>query len=177
VEVVCDSCNFTTSPGTQHGNLVKDIKKNCGDTDQPRGAYSGSQSTRHARSTLVVWGGEFGRTPMTKAENDGRDHHPNAFTMWLPAAALNAASRWGKRQLGFNVVKDKFTPLSAATIRCICSDSITKLTYRFQWRDFRLTDVHGEVMKELLAVGTKRWRNTSCRSESSASSLDPGAFS
>ena len=92
----------------QHGNLVKDITANCKDTDQACAALIKDLKQRGLLdSTLVVWGGEFGRTPMVQGGDDGRDHHPNAFTMWM--------------------------------------------TYRFQGRDFRLTDVHGNVVKELLA--------------------------
>jgi len=138
----------------QHGNLVKDIKKNCQDTDQACAALVQDLKQRGILdSTLVVWGGEFGRTPMSQGGDDGRDHHPNAFTMWLAGGGIKRGITLGESdELGFNVVKDKVHVHDLqATILHLLGFDHTKLTYRFQGRDFRLTDVHGEVVKELLA--------------------------
>ena len=138
----------------QHGNLVKDIKKNCQDTDQACAALVQDLKQRGMLdSTLVVWGGEFGRTPMSQGGNDGRDHHPNAFTMWLAGGGIKRGITLGESdELGFNAVKDKVHVHDLqATILHLLGFDHTKLTYRFQGRDFRLTDVHGEVVNELLA--------------------------
>jgi uncharacterized protein (DUF1501 family) len=138
----------------QHGNLVKDISKNCRDTDQACAALIQDLKQRGMlKDTLVVWGGEFGRTPMVQGGNDGRDHHPNAFSMWLAGGGVKAGMVLGESdELGFNVVKDKVHvhDLNATLLHLLGFDH-TKLTYRFQGRDFRLTDVHGEIVKPLLA--------------------------
>jgi hypothetical protein len=138
----------------QHGNLVKDIRKNCQDTDQACAALVQDLKQRGMLdSTLVVWGGEFGRTPMSQGGTDGRDHHPNAFTMWLAGGGIKRGISFGESdELGFNVVRGKVHVHDLqATILHLLGFDHTKLTYRFQGRDFRLTDVHGEVVKELLA--------------------------
>ena len=138
----------------QHGNLTKDITKNCLDTDQACAALVQDLKQRGMLdSTLVIWGGEFGRTPMSQGGNDGRDHHPNAFTMWLAGGGIKRGITLGESDdLGFNAVKDKVHVHDLqATILNLLGFDHTKLTYRFQGRDFRLTDVHGEVVKELLA--------------------------
>src|SRR2546429_1771980 len=138
----------------QHGNLVRDIKKNCQDTDQACAALIQDLKQRGMLdSTLVIWGGEFGRTPMNQGGDDGRDHHPNAFTMWLAGGGIKAGITLGESDdFGFNVVKDKVHVHDLqATILHLLGFDHTKLTYRFQGRDFRLTDVHGEVVKDLLA--------------------------
>jgi hypothetical protein len=138
----------------QHGNLVKDIKINCKDTDQACAALITDLKQRGLlEDTLVVWGGEFGRTPMVQGGSDGRDHHPNAFTMWLAGGGIKGGMTLGESdELGFNVVKNKVHvhDLNATILHLLGFDHL-KLTYRFQGRDYRLTDVHGEVVRELLA--------------------------
>jgi uncharacterized protein DUF1501 len=139
----------------QHGNLVKDITKNCKDTDQASAALVKDLKQRGMlKDTLVVWGGEFGRTPMVQGgTNDGRDHHPNAFTMWLAGGGVKAGVTIGATdELGFNAVEDRVHvhDLHATILRLLGFDH-EKLTYRFQGRDFRLTDVHGLVVDKLLA--------------------------
>jgi uncharacterized protein (DUF1501 family) len=138
----------------QHGNLTKDIKINCQDTDQACAALVMDLKQRGLlENTLVVWGGEFGRTPMVQGGNDGRDHHPNAFTMWMAGGGVKAGVTLGESdELGFNVVKDKVHvhDLHATMLHLLGFDH-TRLTYRFQGRDFRLTDVSGNVVKQLLA--------------------------
>ncbi|MEX2261032.1 MAG: DUF1501 domain-containing protein [Bryobacteraceae bacterium] len=139
----------------QHGNLVKDIRQNCLDTDQACAALVQDLKQRGMLDdTLVVWGGEFGRTPMVQGGgDDGRDHHPNAFTMWLAGGGMKPGITFGETdELGFNVVKDKVHVHDLqATILHLLGFDHTKLTYRFQGRDFRLTDVHGNVVKQILA--------------------------
>jgi hypothetical protein len=137
----------------QHGNLVRDITKNCRDTDQACAALIRDLKQRGMLdSTLVVWGGEFGRTPMVQG-SDGRDHHPNAFTMWLAGGGVKAGLTLGETDdLGFNVVRDRVHVHDLhATILHLLGFDHTRLTYRSQGRDFRLTDVHGSVVKQLLA--------------------------
>jgi Protein of unknown function (DUF1501) len=138
----------------QHGNLVKDISQNCKDTDQASTALIRDLKQRGLlENTLVIWGGEFGRTPMVQGGDDGRDHHPNAFSMWLAGGGIKPGITLGESdELGFNAVKDRVHvhDLHATLLHLLGFDH-TKLTYRFQGRDFRLTDVHGELVKALLA--------------------------
>ncbi|MBV6433530.1 MAG: hypothetical protein IANPNBLG_03708 [Bryobacteraceae bacterium] len=138
----------------QHGNLTRDIAINCKDTDQACAALIQDLKQRGMlKDTLVVWGGEFGRTPMVQGGNDGRDHHPNAFTMWLAGGGVKPGLVMGESdELGFNVIKDKVHvhDLHATMLHMLGFDH-TKLTFRFQGRDFRLTDVQGNVIQKLLA--------------------------
>jgi uncharacterized protein (DUF1501 family) len=107
--------------------------------------------------TLLIWGGEFGRTPMNEARNGskllGRDHHPRAFTMWMAGAGVKKGITIGRTDdLGYNVVEDAIDVHDLhATILHLMGIDHEKLTYRFQGRDFRLTDVSGEVVQKLLA--------------------------
>jgi hypothetical protein len=138
----------------QHGNLKKDIQANCKDTDQACAALVKDLKQRGMLDdTLVIWGGEFGRTPMVQGGDDGRDHHPNAFTMWLAGGGTKPGVTIGESdELGFNVTKDKVHVHDLhATILHLLGFDHTKLTYRFQGRDFRLTDVHGNVVRQILA--------------------------
>lgn len=138
----------------QHGDLVNGLKKNCRDTDQAAAALIQDLKQRGLlEETLVIWGGEFGRTPMVQGGNDGRDHHPNAFTMWMAGGGIKGGVTYGESdEFGFNVVKERVHvhDLHATLLHLLGFDH-TQLTYRFQGRDFRLTDVHGEVVKPLLA--------------------------
>jgi uncharacterized protein (DUF1501 family) len=138
----------------QHGNLVADLKKNCKDTDRACAALVRDLKQRGLLdSTLVIWGGEFGRTPMVQGGSDGRDHHPNAFTMWLAGGGVKPGITFGETdELGFNAATDKVHVHDLhATILHLLGFDHTKLTYRFQGRDFRLTDVFGNVVHGLLA--------------------------
>jgi len=138
----------------QHGNLVADLKKNCRDTDKASAALVKDLKQRGLLDdTLVVWGGEFGRTPMVQGADDGRDHHPNCFTMWLSGGGIKPGLTLGESdEFGFNATADKVHvhDLHATMLHLLGFDH-TKLTYRFQGREFRLTDVYGEVMTKLLA--------------------------
>jgi hypothetical protein len=139
----------------QHGALVKDIKQNCKDTDQASAALIKDLKQRGLLDdTLVIWGGEFGRTPMVQGGgDDGRDHHPNAFTMWLAGGGIKPGITLGESdEFGFNVVKDKVHVHDLhATILHLLGFDHTRLIHRFQGRDFRLTDVHGQIVTPLLA--------------------------
>ncbi len=138
----------------QHSNLVKDLQKNCLNTDRASAALVKDLKQRGLlENTLVVWGGEFGRTPMVQGGSDGRDHHPNAFTMWMAGGGIKAGARIGETdELGFNVAKDKVHvhDLHATMLQLLGYDH-TRLTYKFQGRPFRLTDVHGTVVDALVA--------------------------
>ena len=138
----------------QHGNLVGDLKKNCKNTDQASAALVKDLKQRGLlEDTLVIWGGEFGRTPMVQGGNDGRDHHPNCFTTWLAGGGVKPGLTLGESdEFGFNATRDKVHvhDLHATLLHLLGFDH-TKLTYRFQGRDFRLTDVHGELVKGILA--------------------------
>ncbi len=108
--------------------------------------------------TLVIWGGEFGRTPMVETNpalgrSLGRDHHPQAYTMWLAGGGVKRGYRHGATdELGFHVAEDPVHVHDLqATILYLLGFDHEKLTFRHAGRDFRLTDVHGRVVKELLA--------------------------
>jgi uncharacterized protein (DUF1501 family) len=101
--------------------------------------------------TLILWGGEFGRTPM--AQGDGRDHHIKGFSMWLAGGGVKGGLTYGATDdLGYNAVEN-IVPVHDlhATLLHLFGIDHTKLTYRFQGRDFRLTDVAGRVVKDVLA--------------------------
>jgi len=138
----------------QHGNLKADLQKNCRDTDQACAALVKDLKQRGLlEDTLVIWGGEFGRTPMVQGGDDGRDHHPNCFTIWMAGGGVKPGlTLGGSDDFGFNATTDAVHvhDLNATILRLLGFDH-TKLTYRFQGRDFRLTDVHGNVVQKLLA--------------------------
>ncbi len=138
----------------QHGNLAADLKKNCGHTDRPTAALIRDLKERGMLDdTLVVWGGEFGRTPMVQGGDDGRDHHPNCFSMMLAGGGTKRGCSVGESdEFGFNATRDKVHvhDLNATILHLLGFDH-TRLTYRFQGRDFRLTDVHGEVVEKMVA--------------------------
>ena len=139
----------------QHGNLKNDLKKNCLATDKPSAALVKDLKQRGLlKDTLVIWGGEFGRTPMVQGGgDDGRDHHPNAFSMWMAGGGIKPGITLGKTDdLGFNAVEDRVHvhDLHATLLHLLGFDH-TKLTFKFQGRPFRLTDVRGNVVTKLLA--------------------------
>ena len=143
---------------SSHDDIINRLPKLCQETDQASAALVKDLKQRGLLdSTLVIWGGEFGRTPMNEARAQskflGRDHHPRAFTMWLAGGGIKPGVTLGKTdELGYNVVED---PLDIhdlhATVLHLMGIDHTKLTYKFQGRDFRLTDISGEVAKKLLA--------------------------
>jgi hypothetical protein len=142
-----------------HSNLDAELGFNCGMADQPVAALIKDLKRRGLLdSTLVVWMSEFGRTPLGEnrpgfAKVTGRDHHPFAFTLWMAGGGVKGGTIHGKTdELGWNVAED---PVHAndlhATILHLFGFDHLKLTYRFQGRDFRLTDVAGKVVTKLLA--------------------------
>ena len=138
----------------QHGNLTADLKKNCKNTDRASAALVKDLKRRGLLDdTLVIWGGEFGRTPMIQAGPDGRDHHPNAFTIWMAGGGIKPGISLGASdELGFQAVEDRVhvNDLHATILHLLGFDH-TRLTHRFQGREFRLTDVAGRVVDKLLA--------------------------
>ena len=138
----------------QHGNLTKDIQKNCQDTDQGTAALVMDLKRRGLlEDTLVIWGGEFGRTPMVQGGNDGRDHHNRCFSMWLAGGGVKPGHIHGLTDdLGFNIALDPVHVHDLnATLLHLLGFNHERLTYRYQGRDFRLTDVHGKVVQQILA--------------------------
>jgi hypothetical protein len=139
-------------------DVIERLPHMCRQTDQPAAALVKDLKQRGLLdTTLVVWGGEFGRTPMNEARNGskflGRDHHPRAFTMWLAGGGIKPGLTYGETdELGYNITKDpvEVHDLHATMLHLLGIDH-EKLTYRFQGRDFRLTDVHGKVVTGLLA--------------------------
>jgi uncharacterized protein (DUF1501 family) len=141
-----------------HSEVHNGVKNQAKLTDQGCAALIKDLKERGLlEDTIVLWGGEFGRTPMVESNPDagrklGRDHHPQAFTMWMAGGGFKAGFTLGETdEFGFNVVKDKVHvhDLHATLLHLLGFDH-TKLTYRFQGRDFRLTDVEGELVKDLL---------------------------
>jgi hypothetical protein len=143
------------SHGGPGENLNADFEKVCRDVDQASAALVLDLKQRGLLDdTLVIWGGEFGRTPMGEVRNTiGRDHHIDAYTMWLAGGGVKAGFMHGKTdELGFGVVEGKVHVHDLqATILHLLGFDHERLTYRFQGRDFRLTDVHGRLVPEILA--------------------------
>jgi uncharacterized protein (DUF1501 family) len=138
----------------QHGNLVADLKQNCLDTDKASTALLKDLKQRGLLDdTLVIWGGEFGRTPMVQGGDDGRDHHPNAFTMWLAGGGIKGGVTLGESdELGFNAVKDRVHVRDLhATLLHLLGLNHEKLSVKVQGLDMRLTGVEpARVVKEVL---------------------------
>ncbi len=141
------------SHGGPGENLQGDFEKVCREVDQGQAALVQDLKARGLlKDTLVVWGGEFGRTPMGEnRDTTGRNHHIDAFTMWFAGGGAKPGQILGETdELGFNAVADKAHVHDIhATILHLLGIDHTKLTFRFQGRDFRLTDVHGNVIKKL----------------------------
>jgi membrane-anchored protein YejM (alkaline phosphatase superfamily) len=136
-------------------NLQGDFEKVCREVDQGQAALVKDLKARGLlKDTLVVWGGEFGRTPMGEnRDTTGRNHHIDAFTMWFAGGGVKSGAIIGQTdELGFNGVEDKAHVHDIhATILHLLGLDHKKLTFRFQGRDFRLTDVHGELITKLIA--------------------------
>jgi hypothetical protein len=136
-----------------HGNLKKNHETNARATDQPiAGLLQDLKARGLLDSTLVVWGGEFGRTPFAQG-SDGRDHNPFGFTMWLAGGGVKGGMTYGATdEYGYKAIENKLQmhDLHATMLHLLGMDH-TKLTFRYSGRDFRLTDVHGHVIKEILA--------------------------
>jgi hypothetical protein len=138
----------------QHGNLTAGVKQNALDTDQASAALIMDLKERGLlNDTIVIWGGEFGRTPMVQGGNDGRDHHNRCFSLWLAGGGIKAGYTHGQTdELGFNAAVDPVHvhDLHATLLHLLGFDH-TRLTFRFQGRDYRLTDVHGKLVEQILA--------------------------
>jgi uncharacterized protein (DUF1501 family) len=142
----------------QHGSLPKQIRRQCTDVDRASFALVTDLKQRGLLDdTLVVWGGEFGRTIYSQGAltetNYGRDHHPRCFTIFMAGAGVKKGQTYGETDdYCYNIVKDPVHvhDLNATVLHLLGVDH-TKLTYGYQGRDFRLTDVHGEVVRRLLA--------------------------
>jgi hypothetical protein len=141
----------------QHSDLPDHMGKQCKDTDQPSAALVSDLKQRGLLDdTLIVWGGEFGRTVYCQGElteaNYGRDHHPRCFSIWLAGGGIRGGQTYGETdEFSYNII-DKPTEVYDlnATILHLLGVDHTRLTYKFQGRDFRLTDVHGKVMHDWL---------------------------
>ncbi|WP_254507066.1 DUF1501 domain-containing protein [Anatilimnocola floriformis] len=142
----------------QHSSLPGQIKGQCKDVDRPSAALVKDLKDRGLLDdTLVIWGGEFGRTVYSQgtltATNYGRDHHGRCYSMWLAGGGIKGGISYGETDdYCYNIVKDgvHVHDLNATVLHCLGLDH-TRLTYRFQGRDFRLTDVEGTVVKGLLS--------------------------
>ncbi len=137
----------------QHDALKKDVARNSLEIDRPiAGLLKDLKARGLLEDTLVLWGGEFGRTPTSEGD-DGRDHNPHGYTMWMAGAGVKNGMVYGKTDdYGYYSVEDKVHVHDLhATILHILGLDHTRLTYRYAGRDFRLTDVHGEVVREILA--------------------------
>jgi hypothetical protein len=137
----------------QHGSLRTELRNNCNATDVPvAGLIADLKARGLLEDTLVVWGGEFGRTP-TAENKDGREHHPFGFTMWLAGGGVKRGLVHGATdEFGWNAVQDKVHVHDLhATILHLMGIDHTRLTYRYAGRDYRLTDVFGEVVQPILA--------------------------
>jgi hypothetical protein len=142
----------------QHLTLPKQIAGQCRDTDQPTAALIADLKQRGLLDdTLVIWGGEFGRTVYCQgtltAEDYGRDHHPRCFTVWLAGAGVKPGMSFGQTDdFSYNVAENGVHVHDFhATILHLLGIDHTRLTFKFQGRDYRLTDVHGKVVKDVLA--------------------------
>jgi hypothetical protein len=143
----------------QHGSVTTELYTQCKDTDQPSAALvKDLKRLGLLDDTIVIWGGEFGRTPFLQGDFKerpkwGRDHHPYAFTLWMAGGGIKPGLSYGETDdLAMNVIKD---PVHVhdfqATLLHQLGINHEQLTYKFQGRNFRLTDVHGKVVKDILA--------------------------
>ena len=142
----------------QHGDMPRDLPLQCGDVDQASAALIQDLKQRGMLDeTLVIWGGEFGRTVYAQGglnmERYGRDHHPRCFSMWLAGGGIKPGLTFGETDdFSFDIVRDPVSvfDLHATMLHCLGIDH-ERLTFKFQGRHYRLTDVHGRVIREMLA--------------------------
>ncbi len=151
VELLCQ--NLGHDRWDQHGNLKRGHEDNAKAVDKPiAGLLADLKRTGLLKDTLVIWGGEFGRTPVAQG-GDGRDHNPYGFTMWMAGGGTKGGTVVGATDdFGYHAVQDKVQihDLHATALHLLGFDH-KKLTYRFGGRDMRLTDVHGELVEKALA--------------------------
>lgn len=137
----------------QHGDLLREHAKNAQEVDQPIAALITDMRRRGLLDdTIIWWGGEFGRTPVSEGDRNGRDHNPHAMTQWFCGGGFKAGFKYGESdEYGYYAVRDKvhFHDVHATLLHLMGFDH-TRLTYRYAGRDFRLTDVHGEVVHDLM---------------------------
>jgi hypothetical protein len=141
-----------------HSNLPAEITRQCNQTDRASAALIQDLKQRGMLDeTLVIWGGEFGRTPMNQGDNAGgnygRDHHMKCFSIWMAGGGVKGGVCLGETdEFGYNIVKDPvhINDFQATVLHCLGVDHL-KLTYKFQGRDYRLTDVAGKVIDRVLA--------------------------
>ena len=141
----------------QHSKLPTQIAGQCRDTDQPSAALITDLKQRGLlKDTIIVWGGEFGRTVYCQgrltAEDYGRDHHPRCFSVWLAGGGIRGGHTHGETDdFSYNIARDPVHvhDLHATLLHCLGIDH-TRLTFKFQGRNHRLTDVHGKVVKDIL---------------------------
>ena len=137
----------------QHSNLAVELPNNCAATDKPiAGLLKDLKARGLLDDTLVVWGGEFGRTPTAEGGN-GREHHPFGFTMWLAGGGIRGGMAYGATdEFGWHAVRDKVHVHDLhSTILHLMGLDHERLTYRYAGRDYRLTDVSGRVVRDILA--------------------------
>jgi uncharacterized protein (DUF1501 family) len=137
----------------QHTNLKSRLQANCAATDQPIAALLTDLRQRGLlQDTLVIWGGEFGRTPDSR-KPDGRDHNAKGYTMWMAGGGVKGGLSYGATDdYGHKAVENPMHIHDLhATVLALLGLDHEKLTYRYAGRDFRLTDVHGKVAKEIFA--------------------------
>ena len=135
-----------------HGGIKKNMVGTAGEVDRPAAALVQDLKQRGMlEDTLVIWAGEFGRTPM--AQGNGRDHHIKGFSMWMAGGGIKGGISYGATdELGYNAETDIFHVHDFhATMLHLLGIDHTRLTYRYRGRDFRLTDVHGEVVDRILS--------------------------
>ncbi|HEV3138017.1 MAG TPA: DUF1501 domain-containing protein, partial [Pirellulales bacterium] len=137
-----------------HANIAQNHTQFAGETDIPIAALLADLKQRGLlESTLIIWNGEFGRLPIVQKGGTGRDHNPHAFTTWLAGGGVKGGAHYGQTdELGHKAVTDRVSinDLHATVLHLLGIDH-EKLTYRYNGRDFRLTDVAGRVVKEVLA--------------------------
>jgi uncharacterized protein (DUF1501 family) len=138
----------------QHGNLRKGHAKNAAEVDRPiAGLLKDLKARGLLQDTLVLWGGEFGRTPAAQGGRDGRDHNPEGFTMWLAGGGVKPGTAYGATDdYGWFAAENKIHIHDLhATLLALLGMDHEHLTYRHAGRDFRLTDVHGHVVTDIFA--------------------------
>ncbi len=155
----CDSCSFITPPadfslGTSTAISRPDTTRNALATDRPiAGLLEDLKARGLLQDTLVIWGGEFGRTPTSEGAQDGRDHHPHGFSMWLAGGGVRGGLAYGATdEYGWDAIENRVHVHDLhATILHLLGLDHTRLTYRFAGRDYRLTDVSGHVVSDILS--------------------------
>nr|MCH9775495.1 DUF1501 domain-containing protein [Planctomycetota bacterium] len=151
VELTCT--NVKSDRWDQHSNLKRDHENNARAVDQPiAGLLKDLKQRGLLDSTLVIWGGEFGRTPFAQGKN-GRDHNPFGFSMWMAGGGIKGGTTYGATDdWGYKVVENRVEmhDIHATMLHLLGLDH-TKSTFRFGGRDMRLTDVHGHVVHDVIA--------------------------